>query len=95
MEIKHGKFLYFVANTLIIFPSLFSTQSTLDQLSAKDSGKGDSECNDSDSDVSREGQKKSSTETMEKEIGKLRITPGLLQSKSLVSRIILFLCIGF
>ncbi|KAJ6661682.1 hypothetical protein lerEdw1_013204 [Lerista edwardsae] len=48
--------------------SSFSTHSTLDQLSAKDSGKGDSECNDSDSDVSREGLKKSSAEIMEKEV---------------------------
>ncbi|XP_053167328.1 protocadherin-8-like isoform X2 [Hemicordylus capensis] len=49
--------------------SNFSTHSTPDQLSTKDSGKGDSECNDSDSDVSREGVKKSSAEMIEKEVG--------------------------
>ncbi|XP_062983467.1 protocadherin-8-like [Elgaria multicarinata webbii] len=49
--------------------SSFSACSAPDHLSGKDSGKGDSECNDSDSDVSREGLKKASTEKVEKQGG--------------------------
>uniref|UniRef100_G1KXX8 Cadherin domain-containing protein n=1 Tax=Anolis carolinensis TaxID=28377 RepID=G1KXX8_ANOCA len=49
--------------------SSFSDHSALDQLSGKDSGKGDSECNDSDSDCSREGLKRPSAKKSEQPAG--------------------------
>uniref|UniRef100_A0A8C0H9I8 Protocadherin-8 n=1 Tax=Chelonoidis abingdonii TaxID=106734 RepID=A0A8C0H9I8_CHEAB len=47
------------------FPFAFSSQSTPDQFSAKDSGKGDSEFNDSDSDISGEGLKRPPSQSAE------------------------------
>ncbi|XP_060623070.2 protocadherin-8-like [Anolis sagrei] len=49
--------------------SSFSEHSALDQLSGKDSGKGDSECNDSDSDCSRERLKRPSAKKTEQPAG--------------------------
>ncbi|KYO24048.1 hypothetical protein Y1Q_0004631 [Alligator mississippiensis] len=49
--------------------SSLSAHSTPDQFSVKDSGKGDSEFNDSDSDISGEGLKKTPSQIMEKQLG--------------------------
>lgn len=62
------------------FPFVFSAHSTPDQFSVKDSGKGDSEFNDSDSDISGEGLKKTPSQIMEKQLGKCKFnirTPSL------------------
>ncbi|XP_074047871.1 protocadherin-8-like isoform X2 [Macrotis lagotis] len=48
-----------------------STHSRSDESSVKDSGKGDSECNDSDSDISGEEVKKTSSQMTEKQNGVL------------------------
>ncbi|EMP34354.1 hypothetical protein UY3_08467 [Chelonia mydas] len=52
------------------------SHSTPDQFSVKDSGKGDSEFNDSDSDISGEGLKKPSSQTAEKQVGTTACTDG-------------------
>ncbi|XP_066477458.1 protocadherin-8-like [Tiliqua scincoides] len=69
--------------------SSFSTRSTPDQLSGKDSGKGDSECNDSDSDVSREGLKKSSAEIIEKQVGQNQPEKSASQGEGKANEVIL------
>nr|XP_020832686.1 protocadherin-8-like [Phascolarctos cinereus] len=51
--------------------SSLGTHSRPDESSVKDSGKGDSECNDSDSDISGEGVKKISFQITEKQAGVL------------------------
>ncbi|XP_036611637.1 protocadherin-8-like [Trichosurus vulpecula] len=48
--------------------SSLGTHSRPDESSVKDSGKGDSECNDSDSDISGEGVKKTSLQMPEKQV---------------------------
>ncbi|XP_032639833.1 protocadherin-8-like [Chelonoidis abingdonii] len=53
-----------------------SSQSTPDQFSAKDSGKGDSEFNDSDSDISGEGLKRPPSQSAEKQVGTAACTDG-------------------
>uniref|UniRef100_A0A8C3XLG3 Cadherin domain-containing protein n=1 Tax=Chelydra serpentina TaxID=8475 RepID=A0A8C3XLG3_CHESE len=50
--------------------SVALSHSTPDQFSVKDSGKGDSEFNDSDSDISGEGLKKPPSQIAEKQVGK-------------------------
>ncbi|XP_038244063.1 protocadherin-8-like [Dermochelys coriacea] len=57
-------------------PSSLSSHSTPDQFSVKDSGKGDSEFNDSDSDISGEGLKKPPSQTAEKQVGTAACTDG-------------------
>ncbi|CAM5076736.1 unnamed protein product [Eretmochelys imbricata] len=56
--------------------SSLSSHSTPDQFSVKDSGKGDSEFNDSDSDISGEGLKKPPSQTAEKQVGTTASTDG-------------------
>ncbi|KAG6930600.1 protocadherin 8, partial [Chelydra serpentina] len=56
--------------------SSLSSHSTPDQFSVKDSGKGDSEFNDSDSDISGEGLKKPPSQIAEKQVGTAACTDG-------------------
>nr|XP_023958942.1 protocadherin-8-like [Chrysemys picta bellii] len=56
--------------------SSLSSHSTPDQFSVKDSGKGDSEFNDSDSDISGEGLKKPPSQSAEKKVGTAACTDG-------------------
>ncbi|XP_067418878.1 protocadherin-8-like [Emydura macquarii macquarii] len=53
-----------------------SSRSTPDQFSVKDSGKGDSEFNDSDSDINGEGLKKPPSQIAEKQVGTAACTDG-------------------
>ncbi|XP_061485321.1 protocadherin-8-like [Rhineura floridana] len=57
------------AKAAILCPLTWNTHSAPDQVSMKDSGKGDSECNDSDSDTSKDRLKKDSAEKNEKQSG--------------------------